>query len=175
MQFLFITIVLPAALVGGLALLFRLSRIGSPEWVRRFSAGPRAWRFNLWHMMAAAIVTALLLHAFSGPPTDDRAFSLVILCLGVLAWFVRSWCNEFVFLMSRRDEEFPGRNDKLIWAIVLLVFAPVSVWLFRSFRLAYWPATKFVTVDYSELHEEPGTGTATLHEEPGTGTATQPA
>jgi hypothetical protein len=161
MELLFFTLVLPASLVGGFALLFRLARIGSPEWVRRFAGGSRAWRFNLVHMMIAVIATALLLHAFSGPPTEDRVLAVVVLCLGVLGWFVRSWCNEFVFLMSRRDDEFPGRNDKLIWAIVLLAFAPVSVWLFRSFRLAYWPATKFVAVDYSELHEEPGTGTAT--------------
>jgi hypothetical protein len=155
MEFLFFTLVLPASLVGGLALLFRLSRIGSPEWVRRVAGGPRAWRFNLWHMMLAVIATAVLLHAVSGPPTEDRVLSLVVLCLGVLGWFVRSWCNEFVFLMSRRDEEFPGRNDKVIWAIALLVFAPVSVWLFRSFRLAQWPATKFVSVDYSELQPGP--------------------
>jgi hypothetical protein len=164
MEFLFFTLVLPASLVGGFALLFRLSRIGSPEWVRRFTAGPRAWRFNLWHMVAAVVVAALLMHVFSGPPTEDRVFCLAVLCLGVLGWFVRSWCNEFIFLMSRRDEEFPGRNDKLIWAAVLVVFAPVSVWLFRSFRLAYWPATKLVSVDYAELHEQ----------EPGTGHVTQP-
>jgi hypothetical protein len=160
-MFLYFTFVLPAALIGGLALLFRLSRIGSPEWVRRFTAEPRAWRFNLVHLMIAVVAAALLMYPFSGPPTGDRVLCVIVLCLGVLGWFVRSWCNEFVFLMSRRDEEFPGRNDKLIWAIVLLVLAPVSVWLFRSFRLAYWPATKLVAVDYSELHEEPGTGTAT--------------
>jgi hypothetical protein len=161
MELLFFTLVLPATLIGGFALLFRLARIGSPEWVRRVAGGPRAWRFNLWHLLAAVIATALLVHAFLGPPTEERVLSLVVLCLWVLGWFVRSWCNEFVFLMSRRDEEFPGRNDKVIWAIALLLFAPVSVWLFRSFRLAHWPATKFVSVDDSELHREPGAATAT--------------
>jgi hypothetical protein len=161
MEFLLVLLVLPAALVGGFALLFRLSRIGSPEWVRRIAAGPRAWRFNLWHIMAAVIATALLLLIFSAPRDEEGVLALIILCIGVLAWFMRSWCNEFVFLMSRPDEDFPGRNDKVIWAIALLAFAPVSVWLFRSFRLAHWPATKFVSVDYSELHQEPATGTAT--------------
>jgi uncharacterized membrane protein YhaH (DUF805 family) len=151
---------LPAAVVGGLALLFRLSRVGSPEWVRRIAGGPRARRFNLWHMMAAVIVTGLLLVALTAPPGEEKGFAAVLLSLGILAWFVRSWCNEFVFLMGLRDEDFPGRNDKLIWAVVLLAFAPISVWLFRTFRAAQWPQTKFVSVDYSEFREEPGTGTA---------------
>ena len=34
-----------------------------------------------------------------------------------------------------RDDDFPGRNGKLIWVFVLLVFA----WLFRSYRLAHLP------------------------------------
>jgi hypothetical protein len=153
MQLLFFTIVLPALVVGGFALLFHLSRVGSPEWVRRIGSGPRAWKFNLWHMLVVAIVAALLLHAFAGPPTEDRVFSVVLLSLGILAWFVRSWCNEFVFLMGLRDEDLPGRNDKLIWAVVLLVFAPISVWLFRSFRLAHWPEPK--SVIHGEFGPEP--------------------
>jgi len=32
--------------------------------------------------------------------------------------------------MGLRDDDFPGRNDKLIWVLMLLVFAPVDPWLF---------------------------------------------
>ena len=54
-------------------------------------------------------------------------------------WFVRNWQKEFVFLMGLRDGDFPGRHDKLIWAVVLTAFAPVGVWFFRAYRLAHWP------------------------------------
>jgi hypothetical protein len=152
-------LVLPAMVVGGFALLFRLSNVGSPEWIRRIGSGHRVWRFNLWQVMAAVVVTALLLHAMS-TPAHEGAVSVILLALLVLAWFVRTWCNEFVFLMSLRDEDFPGRSDKLIWAIVLMAFAPFSVWFFRSYRLAHWPQPKFVSVDYGMADEEPEGRTA---------------
>ena len=41
--------------------------------------------------------------------------------------------------MGLRDDDFPGRNDKLIWVFLLLLLAPVGAWLFRSYRLAHWP------------------------------------
>jgi hypothetical protein len=154
---------LPAVVVGSFALLFHLARLGSPEWVRRVSAGPRAWRFNLWHMMAAVLVGGLLLMALSAPPSYERGFAVLVLCLLVLVWFVRNWCNEFVFLMGLRDEDLPGRHDKLIWVVVLLALAPISVWLFRSFRLAHWPEPK--SVYHGEFGPEPAPG----------GRTTQPA
>ena len=45
----------------------------------------------------------------------------------------------FVFLMGLCDDDLPGRHDKLIWAFLLFVFAPIAIWLFRSYRPAYWP------------------------------------
>jgi len=157
---LFFLIGLPALVVGGFAVLFSLSRVASPEWIRRIGGDPRAWKFNLWHMMAAVVVAALVLHVLSGPD-NGGAFSAVLLCFLVLAWFVRAWCNEFVFLMGLRDQNFPGRNDKLIWVVVLLAFAPFGVWLFRSYRLAHWPESKFVSVIDSEPDPGPEGRTAT--------------
>ncbi len=43
--------------------------------------------------------------------------------------------------MGLRDDDFPGRHDKLIWVLVF-VFAPVGAWFFRSYRLAHWPEPK---------------------------------
>src|SRR5262245_48492541 len=131
MQFLWITIVLPAMVVGFCALLFGLCVV-SLEWIRQIGSGLRAWKLKLWHLMATVLVAALLFHVLCGPPSDGRLLSLLLLSLLVLSWFVRAWCNEFVRLMNLRDDDFPGRNDKLIWALVLLAFAPISVWFFRS-------------------------------------------
>jgi len=47
--------------------------------------------------------------------------------------------------MLRRDDEFPGRFDKLAWIFALTILAPAGVWIFRSFRLARWPSTPMPT------------------------------
>jgi hypothetical protein len=158
MWMLFSLVVGLAMVVFVLAVLFHLSHVGSPEWARRVGSGFRTWKFNLWQMMAVVVVAVVLLHAFSGPPTEERVLSAVLLSVGILAWFMRTWCNEFVFLMGLKDEEFPGRNDKLIWSVVLLLFAPIGVWLFRSYRLAHWPAPK--SVIETEFDPEPARGGA---------------
>jgi hypothetical protein len=75
-----------------------------------------------------------------------------------LAWFIQNWRNEFVVLMGLRHDDFPGQNDKVIWAIMLLAFAPITVWFFRSYRLAHWPEPE--PVSQSRLHPEPPGGTA---------------
>jgi hypothetical protein len=59
----------------------------------------------------------------------------------VIAYFVRVWLREFAFLMGVDDSAFPGHNDKLIWAILLIVLPPLGLILFRAHRRAYWPET----------------------------------
>jgi hypothetical protein len=100
------------------------------------------------------------LHVLTARP-GEGLLSLVVLCLLTLGWFVGIWRKEFAILMSLRDEEFPGRHDKLIWAVVLLAFAPITVWFFRSYRLAYVTGPKSVSVTYSEPDPHRRAGTAT--------------
>ncbi len=161
MEFLFFTLVMPAMVVGFFAVLFALSRLTSFDGISRIASDVRSWKFNLWHMMAVVFAAALLFTAFSGPPREGPVLAIVLLSLAVLAWFIRVWCDEFVFLMGLRDEDFPGRNDKLIWAVVLLILPVISVWLFRSYHMAHWPESKSVT--HSELDPEPaGRRSATM-------------
>jgi hypothetical protein len=160
METLVLIIIAPALLVGGFGVLFYLARPGSPRRARRVGSGPRAWQFNLWHLIAAVFVSGLMLVAF-GSPGRDRKFSALLLALGILVWFARCWCNEFLFLMGLRDEDLPGRHDKIVWAFVLLAMAPIGVWVFRSFRTAYWSEPLLVRVDDSGLPDEPGEQTAT--------------
>jgi hypothetical protein len=162
MELFLIVLFLSACVVGFSALLFGLGHVLSAEWIGRTTRDVRHWQVNLWHIMAAVVVAALLLHAFAFGPNDGGALSIGLLCLLTLAWFVRAWRKEFVFLMGLRDDDFPGRNDKLIWAIVLLVFAPFCVWFFRSYRLAHWP------------QREPA-AQVNLNAGPGTVPVTQPA
>ena len=69
----------------------------------------------------------------------------VVLTLGVvfaLVLFGKAWLREFTYLMRLGDDAFPGHNDKLIWAILLIVLPPVGAWLFQTYREAHWPEAK---------------------------------
>src|SRR5437660_8949830 len=76
-----------------------LSRDGSPRWDRLVQV---ALGFGL---------VVLLLFA-GGPGRHDGVF-VFLLALAVLGLFLYAWRREFVFLMSLRDDDFPGRFDKL--------------------------------------------------------------
>lgn len=65
--------------------------------------------------------------------------AIVLAAVAVVVLLVRAWVREFLFLMSVDDSAFPGRNDKLIWAVLLIVLPPVGAYLFRAHRRAYWP------------------------------------
>jgi hypothetical protein len=130
-----------AIVVGLPALLFWALRVISPELAR--GECPEHWRFawRPWHagaLVAVAVLVAVVLASHHEP----NAF-LVLVPLVVIALFLRAWRYELLFLMGRRDDEFPGRHDKAIWAVALLAFAPVGVWFFRSYRLAHWPESHF--------------------------------
>ena len=107
MWLLFYLVFVPAMVVFALAALFHLGQIGSADGARRFGSGFRTWKFNLWQMMAVVVVAGLLLHAFSARRPEDGVFSVVLLSLGILAWFVRTWSKEFVFLMGLQGRGLP--------------------------------------------------------------------
>ena len=151
---------LSALVVGIVALIFGLGQVVSLEGLRRIGRALWPIQFNLWQMMTGVALAALVLMVFEW--RYERIVIVTLISLLVLAWFARNWRHEFVFLMGLRDSDFPGRNDKLIWAILLVAFAPLSVWFFRSYRLAHWPDP--------EPAEEPRLRAATEE-----GTATQPA
>lgn len=68
----------------------------------------------------------------------------LLLLAGAAALFIfaKAWVREFVFLMRLGDDAFPGQNDKLIWAMLLIVLPPAGVWLFQGYREAHWPVAK---------------------------------
>jgi hypothetical protein len=124
-----IALSLPALVLGLLQIVAPQSSIH--DGVRR-----RLAQFKLWQLAAAVILCGLL---FSMASVREPIVPFMLAILLALGLFFRTWRDEFLFLMALRDEDFPGRSDKLIWAVVLLVFAPVGLWVFRSYRLAHWP------------------------------------
>ena len=67
---------------------------------------------------------------------------LGVALLAAFVLFARAWLKEFTHLMRLRDDAFPGHNDKLIWAMLLIVLPPVGAWLFQTYREAHWPEAK---------------------------------
>src|SRR5262245_9361418 len=103
-------IVLVAFAIGVLSAVLCLSQVLDRERLRDLSRRVRHLQFTIWQMMAVVVVVALLFHMFTARGSEGL-FSFVILCLGFLIWFVRSWQKEFLFLMGLRDGDFPGRQD----------------------------------------------------------------
>jgi hypothetical protein len=130
-------IVIAALVIAFFGSLFGLAQVLSPERLRRLGHDLWPLRLTLWQMMSVVAVAAFLILVVEKGYTF--AMVLVVVSLIVLAWFVRAWSHEFVFLMGLRDSDLPARHDKLIWAFLLLTFPPITTWLFRSYRLAHWP------------------------------------
>jgi hypothetical protein len=140
MEVLAVFLVVSALAIGLIALLFGLGWAFSPERLHGLGREIRSPFLRIWHLMALVVVAVLFLKVFAGPGIAPVGlFLMAILAILGLSWFVRVWCDEFVFLMSLADDDLPGHYDKLIWVFLLLSAAPVGVWLFRSFRQARWP------------------------------------
>ena len=66
----------------------------------------RLKRINIWQVMAGIAVAALFIAT-----VDEPGWWIVFTLVGrAVALFARTWIREFTFLMSLRDENFPGRN-----------------------------------------------------------------
>ena len=99
-------------------------------------------RRNAWGIAAAVLLIAVLTVS---PPGFLAMAGLIVLVL-----FARSWMHEFVFLMHLKDSDFPGRFDKLVWALLMIGVAPVGLWIFRGYHLAHWPEPAVETGEIDE-------------------------
>jgi len=98
-------------------------------------------RVGDWFRQAEGWQLALLaLFALVALPLLPAAVLVAVVAAVVL--FGKAWVREFTYLMRLDDEAFPGRNDKLIWAVLLMVVPPVGVWLFHGYREVHWPVAK---------------------------------
>lgn len=95
-----------------------------------------------WLPLSLFFIPVLLAATTHHPDDSVLVFWAISAAVGLLI----AWVREFAFLMRQGDDAFPGRNDKLIWALVLIVLPPLGVLAFWSFRRAHWPAAKPVGV-----------------------------
>ncbi|HEV3164754.1 MAG TPA: hypothetical protein VGZ22_12065 [Isosphaeraceae bacterium] len=87
-----------------------------------------------WYLIAAAVLLVLI--------QAPMVIAVLVVAAALLIAFGAAWLYEFRFLITLRDDAFPGSNDKLIWGLLLIVLPPVGVWLFRGYRETRWPETK---------------------------------
>ena len=128
-----VAIAIPAAILGLLQILAPESAVHGN--VRRWVA-----RFKLWQLAAFVVVCGLV---FSLTQVSAPIVPFMMIGLIGLALFLKGWREEFVFLMGLRDDEFPGRRDKLVWIIFMVSpLAPLGAWAFRAYRLAHWPQSE---------------------------------
>jgi len=74
----------------------------------------------------------------------------------VLLTFARAWRYEFIGLMNRTDDSFPGRFDKLIWVVVMVFLPPVGYTCLRAYRRATLSAVE----REARLHAKPAASAA---------------
>ena len=99
----------------------QLDRLG--QWI----AGAETWQIAVGAIALVLVAVGLL------------PVVVIMAVVATLAMFARAWLVEFRHLIVRPDEAFPGRNDKLIWALLMIVIPPAGTYLFRSYRATRWP------------------------------------
>jgi len=60
----------------------------------------------------------------------NGAETLLLIAFAVL------WTWAFFSLMAMPDSAFKGRNDKLIWAVLMIVLLPFGVFIFHLWRFS---------------------------------------
>jgi hypothetical protein len=96
-------------------------------------------RIRLGQIAGIVAVVAWFFGLFGSPgPWQTEAY-LFYSVVGLILLFFGVWKREMGLLMSRRDDEFPGRSDKRGWFLLLTLAAPAGVWIFRSYRKSRWP------------------------------------
>jgi len=54
-------------------------------------------------------------------------FGLYGMLVIAAVWWFWIWGTQLLDLMERRDAEFPGRMDKVLWVVILLVVPVIGV------------------------------------------------
>ena len=98
--------------------------------------------------MIGIIILALIVATLVMP------LAIAILAVGLVGLLIWAWVHEFVILMHLRDTDFPGRSDKLVWSILMILLPPIGVvafWTYRSSRTTDAPtaSTKPTRDDWS--------------------------
>jgi len=94
-------------------------------WIRKLRGGE-------W----IALVLVIAATVYLLPLMFSLLYTLVI--LAVILALALFWVGEFSRLMQTTETDFPGRHDRLIWIIVMVVLLPIGALAFWTFRRSHW-------------------------------------
>ena len=79
--------------------------------------------------------------------TTEGKGSMNVIVIVLLVVAVVFWLSQFVSLMNMRDEDFPGRYDKPIWAMTLIlanILGAIAFWIWKPlFNIRFRKGKRF--------------------------------
>jgi hypothetical protein len=93
---------------------------------------------RIWQIAVAIAYDGLVFSMLFSHRRPDYELATFFVMVAFSGLFLYAWSREFWLLMDLGDADFRGRYDKPIWVFLLVILAPVSLFLFRSYRLAHW-------------------------------------
>lgn len=77
---------------------------------------------------------------------------LIVIIISIVLFIF--WCVQFCSLMEMGDEEFKGKNDKLIWALAMLLANFVGAFLFMLYKIPKFDEHASENVELTEKERE---------------------
>ena len=90
-------------------------------------------RLRYWPAVGVCVLSFLM---FATLATHSPGIPMLLALAFVLLMFARAWRYEFIGLMNRPDDSFPGRFDKPIWAALMVFLPPLGYTCLRAYRRA---------------------------------------
>ena len=104
--------------------------------MRPWTATARRWlkKFQGWEWIGLILLGVMIVSLL---PTVLALFfySLTLMVILALAFF---WVSEFARLMRTTELDFPGRHDRWIWILVMIILLPLGAAAFWTFRHSHW-------------------------------------
>jgi hypothetical protein len=91
-----------------------------------------------WHLAVLGLLVFFMVGATAQYPEP----AIVIGLLEAVVLFAWAWSRQFRYLMALGEDAFPGRFDKPIWALLMIVLPPLGLPTFWAYRRAHWPEPK---------------------------------
>lgn len=90
-------------------------------------------RLRFWPAVGVCVLSFL---AFAAMMSHSPGIPVFLALAVILLLFARAWRYEFIGLMNRPDDSFPGRFDKPIWAALMVFLPPLGYTCLRAYRRA---------------------------------------
>ena len=76
--------------------------------------------------------------SYSSYFSDIFGFIFMLIFLFIIIFIIVAWIIEFLELMSFKDSQFIGKNDKVLWFIFFLVLPILAPFIFKYFKKKYY-------------------------------------